>query len=411
MEPNTMRRIDFWVGVPLCFVVTLAHRLGQWLGGTRPPQDPPKRVLFIQLAEMGTMVVAAPALRKAREFFPDATLHFLCFDQARPSLEMLGILDPNDILTIDSRSLSSVLRGTLAFMRAARQRRIDTVINLESFVRFSSLLSYVAGAPTRVGFHRFTQEGLYTGDFLTHRVLYNPHVHAATTFLDLVHALVEPPGQIPSVKRTYADDSYAVPTITTDAAAERAIRGKLAGHAPEAATARRIVVLNPNASNRFPMRRLPLDSYAELASRLLADPDLCIVITGVASEKPDARYIVERVRSPRVIDMTGETTMTELLHLFDIAQVLVTNDSGPAHFACLTRVHVIVCFGPEHPDRYRPLTPRSDVVHTRLSCSPCVSPFNQRLTSCNDNQCLKRVRVDDVYALVRRRLDGTPAGA
>jgi ADP-heptose:LPS heptosyltransferase len=96
--------------------------------------------------------------------------------------------------------------------------------------------------------------------------------------------------------------------------------------------------------------------------------------------------------------------MTELLHLFNLAQVLISNDSGPAHFACLTRVHVMVFFGPELPDRYRPLADSFDVIYTGYSCSPCVSPYNQRLTPCNDNLCLKSIDIDAVCDRVRSRL-------
>jgi ADP-heptose:LPS heptosyltransferase len=97
--------------------------------------------------------------------------------------------------------------------------------------------------------------------------------------------------------------------------------------------------------------------------------------------------------------------MTELLHLFNIAPVLITNDSGPAHFASMTSTHVVVFFGPELPDRYRPLAESCDVVYARYSCSPCVSPFNQRLTPCNDNLCLKSIDIGAVANLVRARLD------
>src|SRR4030095_4375109 len=91
----------------------------------------------------------------------------------------------------------------------------------------------------------------------------------------------------------------------------------------------------------------------------------------------------------------------ELLHLFNLAQVLISNDSGPAHFACLTRVHVMVFFGPELPDRYRPLADSVDVIYSGYSCSPCVSPYNQRLSPCNDNLCLKSIDIDAVAARVR----------
>jgi ADP-heptose:LPS heptosyltransferase len=353
---------------------------------------------------MGTMVVAYPALRKTRELFPDATLHFLCFGQVRSSLEMLNVIAPQHIHTIDSRSFISLVRDSLRTWSVARRAGIDTVVNLETFVRYSSLLSYLMGAARRVGFHRFTQEGLYTGDFLTHKVMYNPHIHTGHVFLDLVHALVAPPGGIPIVKRPRAGDDLSIPGLTTDGATAAAIWRKLETNAPGIGPSKKLVVLNPNASKRFPMRRLPLDSYADLARHLLEDPDVYVLITGVGEEKPDAVHICSRVNSPRMVDLTGQTTMMELLHLFNLSQVLITNDSGPAHFACLTGIHVVVFFGPELPDRYRPLARSYDIVYAGFTCSPCVSPYNQRLTACNDNLCLKTIDVREVGALVRRRL-------
>ena len=86
MTLGTMRAVDFWLGVPLCFLLTLVARLQRLLGLGGDTTDAPRRILFIQLAEMGTMVVAYPALRKARELFPSAELHVLCFQQIRSSV-------------------------------------------------------------------------------------------------------------------------------------------------------------------------------------------------------------------------------------------------------------------------------------------------------------------------------------
>jgi ADP-heptose:LPS heptosyltransferase len=400
-----MRALDFWVGVPLTFLLTILHRLRRFVGSGAAPPSPPRNILFIQLAEMGTMVVAYPALRKARELFPDARLYFLCFEQIRASVEVLGIIPAENIITIDARSLVSLVRDTLAFPGRARRRSIDTTINMEAFVRYSGIVSWLSGAGRRVGFHRFNQEGLYTGNLLTHHVLYNAHIHTAHTFLDLVHALGAPPDQIPRVKRPRAGDSLEVPRVTADARAAAAIWRKLEALAPGIGPDRKLVVINPNASDQFPMRRLPLESFVEITRQLLNDPDVFVLLTGVASEKPDARHICGRVGSPRVLDLTGETTLIELLHVFDLAHVLVTNDSGPAHLAALTKIHVIVIFGPEIPERYRPLATSSDVVHTGFTCSPCIGPQNQRLSPCNDNLCLKTVDIDAVVSLVRSRFE------
>jgi ADP-heptose:LPS heptosyltransferase len=405
MTPDLMRAIDYWVGIPLVFFFTIVSQVQRVIGLAASPVGRPRNILFIQLAEMGTMVVAYPALKKARELHPDATLHFLCFTQIRSSVEMLEIIPSENIITIDSHSGLSLVRDTLRFVWRARRRRIDTVINMEAFVRYSSLLSYLSGASRRVGFHRFNQEGAYAGHLLTHRLLHNGHIHAAHGFLDLVHALHAPPDQVPRVKRSRTMDCLDVPKISTDASAAAGIWRKLRAIQADIGPTRKLVVINPNASDKFPMRRWPLESFIELARQLLEDPEVFVLITGVASEKVDARSMCAQLGSPRALDLTGQTTMTELLHLFNLAHVLVTNDSGPAHFAALTQIHEVVFFGPEIPDRYRPLTSRSDVIHTGYTCSPCIGPLNQRLSPCNDNLCLKSIGVEEVAALVRSRLE------
>jgi ADP-heptose:LPS heptosyltransferase len=403
-----MRAIDYWLGIPLVFLLTLVCRVQRLIGLAASPAGRPGNILFIQLAEMGTMVVAYPSLRKVRELYPDAALHFLCFKQIRSSVEMLEIVPSANIITIDAHSGLSLARDTLLFPWRARRRGIDTVINTEAFVRYSSLLGYLSGACRRVGFHRFNQEGAYAGDLLTHKVLHNGHIHAAHTFLDLVHALDAPADQVPRVKRPRSMDCLEVPKISTDADTAAAIWRKLRSIHADIGPTRKLVVLNPNASDKFPMRRWPLESFTELARRLLEDPEVFLLITGVASEKPDAQYLCARLRSPRALDLAGQTTMTELLHLFNLAHVLVTNDSGPAHFAALTGIRAIVFFGPEIPDRYRPLTANADVIHTGYSCSPCIGPLNQRRSPCNDNLCLKSIDVERIAALVRSRLPALP---
>jgi ADP-heptose:LPS heptosyltransferase len=408
---GTMRAVDFWMGVPLCFLLTLVARVQRLLGLGAEPAGPPRKILFIQLAEMGTMVVAYPALRKARELFPEAELHVLCFEQIRSSVEILGLIPRERIHTIDADRPWPFVRDTVAWPWLARRTAIDTVVNLEAFVRYSSLLSFLSGARRRVGFHRFNQEGLYTGDLVTHKVLFNSHIHTAHIFLDLVHALTAAATEVPRVKRPKAIDRLDVPKITTDTATAERIWTKLRAFHPDIGPARKIVILNPNASERFPMRRVPLDRFVDLAKRLLQDPEVFVLVTGVRSEKPEAQQLRTQVGSPRVLDLTGETTLQELLHVFDLAHVMVSNDSGPAHFAALTGVHIIVFFGPEIPERYRPLTGKSDVVHTGFSCSPCIGPYNQRLSPCNDNLCLKTIDIPAVADLVRMRLAQAVASA
>jgi ADP-heptose:LPS heptosyltransferase len=140
---------------------------------------------------------------------------------------------------------------------------------------------------------------------------------------------------------------------------------------------KRLIAVNPNASTLISIRKWPLDRYATLVARLLEDPRNACVITGLASEQHDARFILNRVNSDRLADLTGKTSLRDLIDLFNLADVFEKNDSGPAHFAALTDIHVVVFFGPETPHLYKPLTDRCTVMYSHYACSPCVSAFNQ----------------------------------
>jgi ADP-heptose:LPS heptosyltransferase len=141
-----------------------------------------------------------------------------------------------------------------------------------------------------------------------------------------------------------------------------------------------------------------LTRYAALVARLAEDPLNVCVLTGVASERDDTAFIRKSVSSDRVIDLAGRTTLTDLVLLFSIADLLITNDSGPAQFAALTDIDLLVFFGPETPTLYRPLTSRCTVMYADLACSPCVSAFNQRRSVCTNNRCLTDISVAAAYA-------------
>ena len=162
-----------------------------------------------------------------------------------------------------------------------------------------------------------------------------------------------------------------------------------------------IILVNPNSSDIFPLRKWPLASFAELCLRLLtARPNCWLVITGVASEKADARFICDRLQSPRCIDFTGKTTFRELLALYSSASLMVTNDSGPAHFAALLALPTVVLFGPETPRLYSPMGNHYKAIYTALPCSPCVSVYNGKKSPCTDNRCLKTISVQEVLNTV-----------
>ena len=123
MNVDTMRRIDHLAGVPLCAIATLLRALARLASSRRRPL---RRMLFIELSEMGTTLLAEPAMRKARTAL-SAELFFVIFERNVGSLELLGTFPPENVFTISDKSLFALARDTLAFLRWCRRKQIDTV--------------------------------------------------------------------------------------------------------------------------------------------------------------------------------------------------------------------------------------------------------------------------------------------
>jgi ADP-heptose:LPS heptosyltransferase len=284
-----------------------------------------------------------------------------------------------------------------------RRHRINAVIDMEFFSRASAIFAFLSGAAIRVGLHRFTGELPYRGNLMTHRIQYLPQLHISTQYSILVEAASHDPSDEPMLKipleRIRSTSPQAPPAFTPTAAEIAGMRERLGEPSGP------IVVLNPNASDLLPLRKWETTRFFELARRILdASPDSRIVLTGAPSEQAAADALCRSLGSPRVMSVAGHTTLRELLTLYTLAEVLVTNDSGPGHFASLTPVHAIVLFGPETPRLFGPLAPATTVIWKELACSPCVSVFNHRLSPCRNNVCMQSITVDEVMAAVDRAL-------
>ncbi|MBL8801416.1 MAG: glycosyltransferase family 9 protein [Planctomycetes bacterium] len=403
MKLSTMRSIDAWVGRPACFLLGLFVRV---FGGLflRRPHGAQRALLFIELSEMGSTIVAASTIQRALAANPQRPVCFVIFKKNVSSLHLLGLLDERNVFTIRDDSLVHMLVDTWRFVFFCRARGIDTAIDLELFARVSSILSLLSGASTRVGFDNFHGEGLYRGAHLTHRVQYNPYQHMAQNFQALFSALECDPRDIPLVKR-----EIPLPELTVRAPVRQDlydyVRAELSKLA-DLSKIERIVLLNHDAGKLLPIRTWPAQRFAEVARALLADDEqLLVVLCGIPDAQDSAQEILTRAAHPRCINFVGKTrTLADLLQLFHQADLLISNDSGPPHFASLTDIATITLFGPETPRLYGPLGPRAVHLYKALACSPCLTAANHRNSPCQDNQCLKAIGVDEVLAHARKLL-------
>ena len=403
MRLSTMRRIDYWVGVPACFLLSAAVRALEVVRGRKHAPSGSRRVLFIELSEMGSTILAAPSIARVISHSKTHSPCFVIFKKNAASLKLLRLFDEDDIYTIRDTSLVAMLVDILGFVAFCRRKRIDATLDLELFSRVSAILAMLSGAQQRVGFDNYLAEGLNRGPHLTHRVHYNPYQHMSRNFLALVEGLDRDPNELPAPKRVIpeADLPPQAPHCEEEYAHVRAELFKRV----ELDDRTRIVVLNPDAGKLLPIRTWPAERFAEVARSLLTEPDVVVVLMGIPEAADAAEVISGIVKDERCVNFVGCTrTLQDVIQLFRMSALLITNDSGPAHFATLTDIKVVTLFGPETARLYGPRGENAINIDKQLACSPCLTAFNHRNSPCTDNQCLKLITADEVLVAARELL-------
>lgn len=398
MNIRLLKRIDYWLGIPLCFLLSALNHIQGGLGLRRRRIRPVKKIAFIKLPELGAIILAYPLISRVKKEHPGAELFFVTFEKNKGLFKLLGgIIPEGNILGIRQSCLFFAI-DTLKAIAKLRKKKIDIIFDLEFFARFSALFSYLSAAAKKAGFYGYAFEGLYRGNFLTHKIQYNPLEHISRNYLSFARVIADEEKNTPELSENIAKGELVFPRY----APQVALKGKISGKLKELNVScgkDKIFLLNPG-EGILPLREWPLDYFLDLSRMILKDSSRRIIIVGTDHAAEKARLIMERIKDPRCASLVDQTGLEELLTLFHLADLLISNDCGLSHLAMLTDIKKIVIFGPESPRVFAPLGHNTRIVYSNWPCSPCLSALNHRDSNCIDNKCLKAIKPEEVFSLI-----------
>ena len=355
---------------------------------------------------MGSAFLAYPMLKRAAERFGREHVFFLIFTKNRESVDLLDVIPYENVITISDKNFIAFALGTIKALLQIWKARIDTTMDMELFSRATAIISLLSGAQTRIGFDNFTDEGLYRGNFISHRVMLNNHQHISLNFLALLEALDADPTELPQLKKNVSGLMCDLPHIVPSDDEQAYIWSKLTELAPSLTKQHELIVINPDPG-LLALRGWPVERYKAVVERLLAERPQCyIVLMGLKRSGSYASVVFPALTHERCINFCGVTrNLRDVITLFNMSKLLLTNDSGPGHLATLSRVNAIVLFGPESPQKYGPLGSTVTSLFANLNCSPCYSPANHRYSICKNNRCLQEISIEQVMTTARGYLN------
>lgn len=331
---------------------------------------------------IGDVVMATPALRAVRNEFALAEIVAV----ARPYVaDVLAGLELSDrTLLHEPRSGDKSRRGW-QFIRRLRDERFDLALLLPNSLR-SGVLAWLSGARRRVGFARDGRGWLLT-DPVPARSKERPH-----PVLDEYLRLAA------HVGCRQLSRQMELATLPED---EERLGEFWSRHDP-ALPAAGVVCLNPGGAFGL-AKHWPTASFGELAARIAEHFGKTVLVLCGPAEREQARDIVRRADDPRVVSLAEvEPSLGLTKAAVRRAELLVTTDSGPRHFAPPFDVSVVSLFGPTHVAWSETGYRKEIRLQLDVDCGPC----QQRVCPLRHHRCMRDLKVEMVFAAVSKRLVG-----
>jgi heptosyltransferase-2 len=331
---------------------------------------------------VGDSVMTVPALRALRRVLPDARITLVVRPSAKGIFADVDFVD--EILVYKRANAFSVVGQ----VREWRRRRFDLAVLFQNAFE-AALIPFLAGVPLRLGYATESRQAL-----LTHPLAlpeWRSTRHEVFYYLYLVTALE----QLLSGASTICESD---PDASLQISAERRAEAEDLLRAYGVREGEPIVALCPGSINSR-AKRWPAEAYAALADRLL-DSQRQVVLIGSADELDVTHEVTKRMQQSPIV-LTGKTSLDQITAVLSLVDLVVTNDTGPAHIAAALGRPTLVIFGPTNPLTTRPFAPVAEILRHPPDCAPCM------LRDCPiDHRCMTAITVDEVFehshALLKR---------
>ena len=323
---------------------------------------------------IGDAVMTIPALRQLRLIFPDSKITLHTRNWAQGIFQDADFID--ELLTYqpEKSALKTVYRQSSTW----RGKKFDLAVLLPNSLE-SALLAKFGKVPARFGYAKEGRSFLLT-DAVEIPVWKNEK-HEIFYYLNLI-AKVE--------KKFLGTDTVLEnePRFDLQVSDQRKtqVRQLLTENGVD--SSKKLIVFVAGSTNSR-AKRWQTDSYAELNDKIQTELNANVVLIGANDELEVSREVFEKSRVKPIV-ITGKTNLAESTAALSVCDLLVSNDTGPAHIAAALGTKTIVIFGPTNPNTTQPWN--SEIIRQDVECSPCM------LRDCPiDHRCMTRISVQQVF--------------
>ncbi len=301
-----------------------------------------KKILIIQTASLGDVILSTPLIEKLHHFYPNANIDFLLkygyegILRKHPKVKHVIVWDKTEKKYKHLKELIAIIRNN----------KYDLVVNLQRFVS-SGLITAFSGAKIRVG---FTKNPLSI--FFTKKVFHkisesDSSPHEIERNLKLIEHLTD-------------NSSFTVKLYPSNHDMAMVSQYKT----------KKFITISPGSL--WYTKQFPEQKWVELLSSI--DKDIVVYLLGSPKERTLCDKIIEKADHQLSLNLAGKLTFLESSGLMRDAVMNYVNDSAPMHMASAMNAPVAAIYCSTVPEYgFGPLSDNAHIIQTKeyLDCKPC----------------------------------------
>lgn len=344
-----------------------------------------RRILLIQLGDIGDVVWMTPGIRATKNTVPNAEISILVREGFGGLLEK----DPHVDHILEVKSYSgNLLRqagAQLSFIRDIRAQHFDLVIDLRLGDR-GAFTAFATGAPMRLTLYHPTGLPWWRNFLFTHGAVpadAPPERGAAEQSLRILRTLG-------------IDTEDKIPHLWVSDAVKKRVKEILREQKVDDLS--HWISINP--FSRWPYKEWDKNNWIDIINWLTKDYGIPAMIIGSAEERPRAEALIRQYEAP-VINLAGKTTLAELAGVLSLSRLHIGVDSAAPHIAAATGTPTVTIYGPSSWKDWAPVGENHRVILPEMDCVPC---HRKGCDESGRSRCLDILSPDEVKKVIREIL-------
>ncbi len=325
----------------------------------------PKRIIIYKLDAIGDSILCLPMIKHLKKE-TKARIIVACSKNNLEVFQNHKFIDK--IVEFDSSKFNP--KNIIDNLKILKEEKADVAIDGGQSSNISAIFSWLTAKNT-IGFKKTKAKS--RNKVYNHPINLDPNKHIVYCYMDLLSPLgINSPKKIKLI--SLYQNKFPI--------------------------RKNIIGIHP--CNILPYKAWPQEKWIKIIKYLTLNYDVTII--GSKEESKMVKELLKKVKSKRIIDLSGKTNIKELINILPNFKLFIGNDGGPMHIAASMNIKTIGLFGPETPVRYAPFNKNSIALYNPTNCSPCIKTYANKNPGCEEVNCMKKISIEDVKEAINKLL-------